>query len=229
MRVFVNEFCGHPFQMELSRKLAKMGHQVYHVYFADNDSTPKGETELRPGDSPQPDHRGHPHRARVCPAKHSLLTGASPIWSTAGKWRSVWNGFDPTSSSPPTCRWMRRRSCSRPRSVKARGLFSGSRTSTSSRLDSSCARKSRLLAGPGDGISSASKRSCCGSRMPSFVSRPGFARFRPRLGEFRSRKSAVIGTGRPSMRFCPPRAIIHGRVKTDSATGLFHVLRHTRQ
>lgn len=51
MRVFVNEFCGHPFQMELSRKLAKMGHQVCHVYFADNTLTPKGETELRPGDS----------------------------------------------------------------------------------------------------------------------------------------------------------------------------------
>src|ERR1035438_7469202 len=52
MRIFVNEFCGHPFQMELSRKLAKMGHQVYHVYFADNDSTPKGETQRRPDDAP---------------------------------------------------------------------------------------------------------------------------------------------------------------------------------
>jgi colanic acid biosynthesis glycosyl transferase WcaI len=51
MRVFVNEFCGHPFQMELSRKLAKMGHQVCHVYFADNTLTPKGETALRPDDS----------------------------------------------------------------------------------------------------------------------------------------------------------------------------------
>ena len=50
MRIFVNEFCGHPFQMELSRKLAKMGHAVCHVYFADNHSTPKGETQRRPGD-----------------------------------------------------------------------------------------------------------------------------------------------------------------------------------
>lgn len=51
MRIFVNEFCGHPFQMELSRKLAKMGHQVCHVYFADNTLTPKGEIETRPEDS----------------------------------------------------------------------------------------------------------------------------------------------------------------------------------
>jgi len=51
MRILVNEFCGHPFQMELSRKLAKMGHQVCHVYFADNHSTPKGETRLRPDDA----------------------------------------------------------------------------------------------------------------------------------------------------------------------------------
>ncbi|MGH9607934.1 MAG: glycosyltransferase family 4 protein [Terracidiphilus sp.] len=44
MRILVNEFCGHAFQMELSRELARRGHQVLHLYFADNDSTPKGET-----------------------------------------------------------------------------------------------------------------------------------------------------------------------------------------
>jgi colanic acid biosynthesis glycosyl transferase WcaI len=72
MRIFVNEFCGHPFQMELSRKLAKMGHPVYHVYFADNDSTPKGETRLRPDDSPDLTIEGvHIQRAF---SKHSLLT-----------------------------------------------------------------------------------------------------------------------------------------------------------
>ena len=50
MRIFVNEFCGHPFQMELSRNLAKLGHDVLHVYFADNTSTPKGQTQTLPGD-----------------------------------------------------------------------------------------------------------------------------------------------------------------------------------
>ncbi len=50
MRIFVNEFCGHPFQMELSRELAKRGHTVHHVYFADNKTTPKGKTQNRQGD-----------------------------------------------------------------------------------------------------------------------------------------------------------------------------------
>jgi colanic acid biosynthesis glycosyl transferase WcaI len=45
MRILVNEFCGHPFQMELSRELARRGHHILHVYFADNHSTPKGDTE----------------------------------------------------------------------------------------------------------------------------------------------------------------------------------------
>jgi colanic acid biosynthesis glycosyl transferase WcaI len=42
MRIFINEFCGHPFQIQLSRELAKRGHEVEHVYFAGNTSTPKG-------------------------------------------------------------------------------------------------------------------------------------------------------------------------------------------
>ncbi|HEX4311312.1 MAG TPA: glycosyltransferase family 4 protein [Acidobacteriaceae bacterium] len=72
MRIFVNEFCGHPFQMELSRKLAKMGHAVYHVYFADNQSTPKGETQRRADDSSTLTIEGvHIQRAF---SKHSLLT-----------------------------------------------------------------------------------------------------------------------------------------------------------
>lgn len=44
MRIFVNEFCGHAFQIQLSRELARRGHQVLHVFFADNHSTPKGPT-----------------------------------------------------------------------------------------------------------------------------------------------------------------------------------------
>jgi glycosyltransferase involved in cell wall biosynthesis len=48
MRILVNEFCGHAFQAELSRELARRGHQVLHLYFADNLSTPKGDVE--PGD-----------------------------------------------------------------------------------------------------------------------------------------------------------------------------------
>jgi colanic acid biosynthesis glycosyl transferase WcaI len=71
MRIFVNEFCGHPFQMELSRELARMGHDVCHVYFADNVSTPKGQTEKRREDSKRLAIEGlHITRAFE---KHSIL------------------------------------------------------------------------------------------------------------------------------------------------------------
>jgi colanic acid biosynthesis glycosyl transferase WcaI len=73
MRVFVNEFCGHPFQMELSRKLAKMGHQVCHVYFADNTLTPKGETRLRPDDPPGLMIEGIHIKREFARHKHSVL------------------------------------------------------------------------------------------------------------------------------------------------------------
>jgi len=49
MRILVNEFCGHAFQIELSRELARRGHQVLHLYFADNLSTPKGDVESGEG------------------------------------------------------------------------------------------------------------------------------------------------------------------------------------
>lgn len=45
-RILINDYCGHPFQVELSRELARRGHQVRHVYSAD-DQTPKGD--LLPG------------------------------------------------------------------------------------------------------------------------------------------------------------------------------------
>jgi glycosyltransferase involved in cell wall biosynthesis len=41
MRIFINEFSGHPFQIQLSRELARRGHVVEHVFFSGN-TTPKG-------------------------------------------------------------------------------------------------------------------------------------------------------------------------------------------
>lgn len=52
MRILVNEYCGHAFQIELSRELARRGHEVLHLYFADNLSTPKGETGAESGGLP---------------------------------------------------------------------------------------------------------------------------------------------------------------------------------
>ena len=51
MRIAVHDYAGHPFQFELSRELARRGHQVRHVFFAD-DIGPKGAAARGPGDPP---------------------------------------------------------------------------------------------------------------------------------------------------------------------------------
>jgi glycosyltransferase involved in cell wall biosynthesis len=72
MRILINEFCGHAFQLEMSRELARRGHTVLHVFFADNLSTPKGQTQLREEDPEGLMIEGL-HISRKF-SKHSLLT-----------------------------------------------------------------------------------------------------------------------------------------------------------
>jgi len=48
-RILINDYCGHPFQVELSRELARRGHTVLHVYSAD-DLSPKGDLVRGPSD-----------------------------------------------------------------------------------------------------------------------------------------------------------------------------------
>jgi len=50
MRILINDYSGHPFQVELSRELARRGHDVLHIYSADF-VTPKGDL-LRHADDP---------------------------------------------------------------------------------------------------------------------------------------------------------------------------------
>src|ERR1035437_9117301 len=50
MRVLVHDFAGHPFQAQLSRGLARSGHEVEHVS-CDAYITGKGELRLRGGDA----------------------------------------------------------------------------------------------------------------------------------------------------------------------------------
>jgi colanic acid biosynthesis glycosyl transferase WcaI len=40
-RIAIHDYCGHPFQFELSRELARRGHEVRHFFFAE-DTGPKG-------------------------------------------------------------------------------------------------------------------------------------------------------------------------------------------
>jgi colanic acid biosynthesis glycosyl transferase WcaI len=49
MKCMVHDYAGHPFQVHLSRHLARRGHDVTHVYFADNPG-PKGVFERGPDD-----------------------------------------------------------------------------------------------------------------------------------------------------------------------------------
>jgi len=51
MKLVVHDYCGHPFQVQLSRNLAMRGHDVTHIYFAD-DPGPKGAFDNRPDNPP---------------------------------------------------------------------------------------------------------------------------------------------------------------------------------
>ncbi len=51
MRIFVHDYAGHPFAVELSRALARRGHDVRHGYFA-GDKGPKGSLERTADDPP---------------------------------------------------------------------------------------------------------------------------------------------------------------------------------
>jgi colanic acid biosynthesis glycosyl transferase WcaI len=50
MRYVVHDYAGHPFQVHLSRRLANRGHEVHHLWNADNPG-PKGLMERRPEDA----------------------------------------------------------------------------------------------------------------------------------------------------------------------------------
>jgi colanic acid biosynthesis glycosyl transferase WcaI len=49
MRLLVHDYAGHPFQIQLSRELAKMGHEVLHA-FAGSLQTPRGDLVKHAGD-----------------------------------------------------------------------------------------------------------------------------------------------------------------------------------
>jgi len=49
MRIVIADFAGHPFQIQLSRELAKRGHTLLHLYSSEF-LTPKGRLSVGPGD-----------------------------------------------------------------------------------------------------------------------------------------------------------------------------------
>lgn len=49
MKIIVSDYSGHPFQVQLSRELARRGHQVKHLHFAEFQ-TPKGNLQRQAAD-----------------------------------------------------------------------------------------------------------------------------------------------------------------------------------
>ena len=56
MRISIVDYAGHPFQVQLSRKLAERGHDVLHLYFG-QAITPRGMLTLHGGGSEDARHR----------------------------------------------------------------------------------------------------------------------------------------------------------------------------
>lgn len=50
MKILVHDYAGHPFQVQLSRSLARRGHEVVHVYSASLSTTPQGGLAKRADD-----------------------------------------------------------------------------------------------------------------------------------------------------------------------------------
>jgi colanic acid biosynthesis glycosyl transferase WcaI len=72
MKCVVHDYAGHPFQVQLSRHLARRGHEVIHLYFADNPG-PKGIMNNREDDPPWLRFIGVTLGG---PVKHAAGTGA---------------------------------------------------------------------------------------------------------------------------------------------------------
>jgi colanic acid biosynthesis glycosyl transferase WcaI len=51
VKILVHDYAGHPFQVQLSRELARRGHQVLHLHFQELQ-TPKGKVARQPDDPP---------------------------------------------------------------------------------------------------------------------------------------------------------------------------------
>jgi glycosyltransferase involved in cell wall biosynthesis len=57
MKIVIHDYVGHPFQVQLSRELAKRGHEILHLYCS-SFVTPRGELTRRNDDPPGFDCRG---------------------------------------------------------------------------------------------------------------------------------------------------------------------------
>ncbi len=52
MRLFIHDFGGYAFILQLSKSLAKRGHEVCHAYYGSHQTTPPGVQQIKTGDIP---------------------------------------------------------------------------------------------------------------------------------------------------------------------------------
>jgi glycosyltransferase involved in cell wall biosynthesis len=81
--IFVHDFAGHPFQIELSRELARRGHKVTHLYFA-GDLGPKGLMRALPDDP-----RGLAIRPLTIAGVHAKYSYVRRWWQERGYARDL--------------------------------------------------------------------------------------------------------------------------------------------
>lgn len=72
MKILIHDYTGHPFQVQLSRELGRLGHDVVHG-FAGGLLTPRGELKRRPDDPPGLEFREYPMDPEYRRHKYSFL------------------------------------------------------------------------------------------------------------------------------------------------------------
>jgi colanic acid biosynthesis glycosyl transferase WcaI len=72
VRILVTFFCGHAFPFDLAKELARRGHSVLYIYFADNSSSPDADPASWPGARMNLQIEGLHLPIKF--SKHSLLT-----------------------------------------------------------------------------------------------------------------------------------------------------------
>ena len=106
MRVVVHDYAGHPFQVELSRALARRGHDVLHLYSA-SITTPRGTLTKRPEDPESFSVEAITVSEHI--PREDLVTRWRLEACTATASSNDSSGSSPTSSSRPIRRSKRRR------------------------------------------------------------------------------------------------------------------------
>lgn len=91
-RILIHDYAGHPFQVQLSRELARRGHNILHLY-AGYNVTPRGELTRKDSD---------PETLEISPIfirkpldKYSYLKRWSQEWEYGRKLRQEIMGFQP--------------------------------------------------------------------------------------------------------------------------------------